>query len=172
MDQQFPQTKEWKQEVENLELFMIYVKESLKFILFSFFKRCRLIIKILEKQHKEVRQDTGNPLPRAVGGAPSQKQTRESIIADMLAQNLKWAFLTILTCIEKSEDHYKQDKLVDINVVSQRLIGGGGNDETMDMQNLGNDLPIMSDLVCFKMILYSLLDGLNYVGTQDYKKNS
>ena len=36
-----------------MELFMIYVKESLKFILFSFFKRCRLIIKILEKQHKE-----------------------------------------------------------------------------------------------------------------------
>ena len=49
MDRQFPQTQDWKQEVENLELFMIYVKESLKFILFSFFKRCRLIIKILEK---------------------------------------------------------------------------------------------------------------------------
>lgn len=80
---------------------MTYVKESLKFILFSFFKRCRLIIKILVK-FKGSRQDGNNSLPRA-NGTSSEKQTRESIIADMLAQNLKWAFLTILTCIEKSE---------------------------------------------------------------------
>ena len=80
---------------------MTYVKESLKFILFSFFKRCRLIIKILV-QHKGFRHDGSNPLPGA-RGTSSQKQTRESIIADMLAQNLKWAFLTILTCIEKCE---------------------------------------------------------------------
>jgi len=54
MDRQFPQKQDWKDEMQNLELFMTYVKESLKFILFSFFKRCRLIIKILV-QHKESR---------------------------------------------------------------------------------------------------------------------
>ena len=37
---------------------MCYVKESLKFILFSFFKRCRLIIKILTKYKEMRRQDS------------------------------------------------------------------------------------------------------------------
>lgn len=80
-------------------------------------------------------------MPRNVGSS-SQKQTRESIIADMLAQNLKWAFLTILTCIEKSEA-YQQDKKNDWN---------DGNDDTHENQNL-EELPIMADLVCFKTIL-------------------
>lgn len=152
MDRQFPQTQDWKEEVRTLELFMTYVKEALKFILFSFFKRCRLVITILLK-HKDSRQDASNPLPRAAGTS-SQKQTRESIIADMLAQNLKWAFLTILTCIEKSEEAYSQDK-IELNANRH-----GGNDETGENQN-AEEPPIMSDLVCFKDILMSLRDGLD-----------
>ena len=35
---------------------MVYVKESLKFILLSFFKQCRIILRILEKFH-EMRKD-------------------------------------------------------------------------------------------------------------------
>jgi len=82
----------------------------------------------------------------------------------MLAQNLKWAFLTILTCIEKSEA-YSQDK-IDINVNRH-----GGNDETGENQN-PDDPPIMSDLVCFKNILMSLQVDLHMLSSQDYKKNS
>ena len=50
--------------------------------------------------------------------------------------------MTILTCIEKSEA-YQQDKQFDRN---------DGNDDTNENQNL-DELPIMSDLVCFKTIL-------------------
>ena len=42
----------------------------------------------------------------------------------MLAQNLKWAFLTILTCIEKSEEQRdKKNDWID------------GNDDTNENQN-------------------------------------
>ena len=76
-------------------------------------------------------------------GSPSRrnhKETRESIIADMLGQNLKWAFLTILTCIEKSET-YHQEKQEQTTANQNAEPGTGGS------------LPIMSDLVCFKNIL-------------------
>ena len=51
-----PTTQQWKDESEKLELFMVYVKESLKFLLLSFFKQCRIILRILEKFH-EMRKD-------------------------------------------------------------------------------------------------------------------
>ena len=90
---------------------MTYVKESLKFMLFSFFKRCRLIISILI-QYKESRNYSSHEQSRRRRGKHSSgsKTTRESIIADMLAQNFKWAFLTILTCIEKSEAYQKEQQ--------------------------------------------------------------
>ena len=69
---------------------MTFVQESLKFVLLSFFKQCRIILRILEKFH-EMRKERDD--------SRSQQDTRESIIADMIARNLKWAFLTILTCI-------------------------------------------------------------------------
>ena len=107
---------------------MTYVKESLKFILFSFFKRCRIIIKILVGS-KENTALAPSPLDRhrmndghGLGG---QKQTRESIIADMLAQNLKWAFLTIKTCIEKSEAQMES---------KQEQMKNENNDETGEGQ--------------------------------------
>ena len=34
------------------------------------------------------------------------------------------------------------------------------------------DLPIMSDLVCFKSIMQLLQEDLHHVSSQDYKKNS
>ena len=73
-----------------IESFMTFVQESLKFVLLSFFKQCRIILRILEKFH-EMRKERDD--------SKSQQDTRESIIADMIARNLKWAFLTILTCI-------------------------------------------------------------------------
>lgn len=84
---------------------MTYVKESLRFIILSFFKRCRIMIRILIKEREVKNQESNNMKPRTGGNESFRagKDTRESIIADMLAQNLKWAFLTILTCIEKSE---------------------------------------------------------------------
>lgn len=124
---------------------MTYVKESLKFILFSFFKRCRIIIKILVSSkgnptapsHDINRMNDGHGL----GG---QKQTRESIIADMLAQNLKWAFLTIKTCIDKSEAQMES---------KQEQMKNENNDETGEGQA---QMPIMADLVCFQKILSDL----------------
>lgn len=73
-----------------IDSFMTFVQESLKFVLLSFFKQCRIILRILEKFH-EMRKERDD--------SRSQQDTRESIIADMIARNLKWAFLTILTCI-------------------------------------------------------------------------
>ena len=48
LHEKFPKTYQWQTESQVLELFMTYVKESLKYILFSFFKRCRIIVKILD----------------------------------------------------------------------------------------------------------------------------
>ena len=64
---------------------MTFLRESLKYILFSFLKRCRIIISLLVKIKKHF-----------------QKETNESNIAEMLASNFRWSFKTILTCIDKS----------------------------------------------------------------------
>ena len=66
---------------------MIFVKESLKFILFGFFKRCRIITEILLKIKKNFQNDS-----------------KQSIFADMLSSNMRWVFLTIRTCIDKVKD--------------------------------------------------------------------
>ena len=147
VESQFPIRHQWANESQTLDNFMTYVKESLKFILFSFFKRCRIIIKILVSS-KENTMMAPSPLDRhrmsdghGLGG---QKQTRESIIADMLAQNLKWAFLTIKTCIDKSEAQMES---------KQEQMKNENNDETGEGQA---QMPIMADLVCFQKILLNL----------------
>jgi len=109
-------SEKWKTESQTLELFMTYVKESLRFILFSFFKRCRIIIAILVKYKESRSTDMTNETRTGPNDTRSRKETRESIIADMLAQNLKWAFLTILTCIEKSEAQAQEKYDVNENV--------------------------------------------------------
>ena len=62
----------------------------------------------------------------------------------MLAQNLKWAFLTIKTCIEKSKEQMES---------KQEQMKNENNDETGEGQA---QMPIMSDLVCFQKILDDL----------------
>ena len=54
-----PSNEQWKNESQVLDLFMAYVKEALKFMLLSFFKQCRIILRILEKFH-EMRKDREN----------------------------------------------------------------------------------------------------------------
>ena len=87
IDRQMPKSETWREETQILELFMTYVRESLRFILYSFFKRCRIIIAILNKQkQKELHSTDLANVSRAVsGGTRNRKETRESIIADMLA---------------------------------------------------------------------------------------
>ena len=104
---------------------MIYVKEALKFLLLSFFKQCRIILRILEKFH-EMHKDRED--------SRSHHVTKESIVADMLARNLKWAILTILTCITEESD------------------------EMMPMhQGPPNEgISVMGDLSCFRPILLAL----------------
>ena len=122
---QMPLSDQWKEDAQNLELFMTYVKEALKFILFSFFKRCRIIIKILVKYQESRSTDVNPAIARANPDATrNRKETRESIIADNLAQNLKWAFLTISTCIEKSEAQ------------AQGVTDNGNNDDTGEASGL------------------------------------
>ena len=91
------QSQTWKEETQWLKLFLVFVKETLKFLLLSFFKQCRIILKILDKFH-EMRRDRDDQR--------SSHETKESILADMLARNLKWAILTILTCIPEEREDY------------------------------------------------------------------
>jgi len=77
----------------------------------------------------------------------------------MLVQNLKWAFLTIMTCIEKSEECTPEQQLQNVS-----------GDDTQE--RAVPQLPIMADLVCFGGILRCLLDELNKLISSDHKKNS
>ena len=70
-----------------LEYLMLFIKESLKFILLSFFKRSWIILKILNDIKKNFQNDS-----------------KESIFAEMLSSNMRWVFLTIKTCIDKVEN--------------------------------------------------------------------
>jgi len=96
-----PKSDIGRQNNEAIGCYFTFVRESLKFMIFSFFKRCRLIIKILIQyfENKEQASDHDGRHRRR----SRQRETRESILADMLGQNLKWAFLTIHTCIERIE---------------------------------------------------------------------
>ena len=115
-----------------LRLFMVFVKETLKFLMLSFFKQCRIILKILDKFH-EMRRDRDDHR--------SQNETKESILADMLARNLKWAILTILTCIPEEREDYG------LQIAQQHAANTGIN--------------VMSDLVCFRPILQALQTQLH-----------
>ena len=81
----FEENEHWQEQQNTLMYIMTFLRESLKYILFSFLKRCRIIISLLVKIKKHF-----------------QKETNESIIAEMLASNFRWSFKTILTCIDKS----------------------------------------------------------------------
>ena len=74
-----------KKENHLLEYLMTFIEESLKFIIMGFFKRCRIITQILIA----IREDAIIP------------DTRESIMLEFLANNLRWCFMTIRACIEK-----------------------------------------------------------------------
>ena len=78
-----------------LEYLMLFIKESLKFILFGFFKRCRIISQILYNIKKTFQNDS-----------------KESIFAEMLSSNMRWVFLTIRTCIEKVADRVNGNRSI------------------------------------------------------------
>lgn len=101
VEAQMPKSDIGRQNNEAIGCYFTFVRESLKFMIFSFFKRCRLIIKILIQyfENKDQASDHDGRHRRR----SRQRETRESILADMLGQNLKWAFLTIHTCIERIE---------------------------------------------------------------------
>lgn len=84
LDQVMPQSQMDDSTERSIEYLLLFIKESLKFILFGFFKRCRIITHILLNIKKNFQNDS-----------------KESIFADMLSSNMRWVFLTIRTCIEK-----------------------------------------------------------------------
>ena len=51
-EKHFPKKKTWREETQMIESFMTFVQEALKFVLLSFFKQCRIILRILEKFHE------------------------------------------------------------------------------------------------------------------------
>ena len=80
------QKDDWKKTKKTLNFQMCFMRESLKFLLVSFLKRCRIIIALLVKIKNMFQTDT-----------------RESIFVEMLASNMRWSFKTLITCIEKSK---------------------------------------------------------------------
>lgn len=85
----FPATNEQRL----LRFFMAYVKESLSFMTFSFFKRCRMIIRILHEHLKHIKRKR-----------KSLREMKESHIADIITQNMAWSVMTLLTCVQRSQE--------------------------------------------------------------------
>jgi hypothetical protein len=109
----------------SIEYLLLFIKESLKFILFGFFKRCRIITHILLNIKKNFQNDS-----------------KESIFADMLSSNMRWVFLTIRTCIDKVSER----------IVRQRAYfqNRHGSDSLLQANER---LPIMNDLRPFTVII-------------------
>ena len=125
---------------------MLFVKESLRFILFSFFKRCRIITQILSNIKKNFQHDS-----------------KESIFADMLSSNLRWVFLTIRTCIEKVEQKVHNRNMQ--NPREESLLGV--------VVHIPEHWPIMQDLRPFLNIIHSIIDSLDQLThVRTLQKNS
>ena len=124
---------------------MLFIKESLKFILFGFFKRCRIISQILYNIKKNFQNDS-----------------KESIFAEMLSSNMRWVFLTIRTCIEKVADRVNGNRNI-----QQR------QDESMFGLQQHEKWPIMHDLLPFLGIIQAIIDSLEQMtNARTYQKNS
>ena len=93
LENQMPRSQTTENNEKSLEYFILFIKESLKFILFGFFKRCRIITQILVNIKKNFQNDS-----------------KESIFAEMLSSNMRWVFLTIRTCIEKVADRVSRTR--------------------------------------------------------------
>ena len=89
------ENKQWKKDQELLDYLMTFIKESLKFMMMGFFKRCRIMTQILVNMKEKLFPDT-----------------REKIFSDYIAHNLRWCFVTIQTTIEagcEDRDQFKGD---------------------------------------------------------------
>ena len=131
---------------KELDFLMLYIKESIKFLLFGFFKRCRIVSQILQNIKKNFQNDS-----------------KESIFAEMLSSNLRWVFLTIRTCIEKVDERFNGNNS---NLIQQRP------EDNMLGINRGR-WPIMYDLKPFFNIINYLIDSLEQMSNvRAYQKNS
>jgi hypothetical protein len=72
---------------------MTYICEASKFLLLSFYKRCKIVIQLLVKIRGSAKQNYGQD---EVGSV-------EFVLSDMLIGNFKWYYLTLQTQFDYAE---------------------------------------------------------------------